>query len=155
MAPPKSKRQSIIDAVITRLKTIAAGATYSTSMGSHVRDWKVTTWDQSEIPGVMVHDVSEDVEAGTTREHVKTMHLEIDAVVKNGTTTGAEMREALADLETCVKADETWGGLASRTVYRSNKFALMQEDATVAMVQMVLDIEYRILRYDPYTEAGQ
>ena len=155
MAPPKSKRQSIIDAVATRLKTISAGATYSTSIGSHFRDWKTTTWDQSEIPGVMIHDMDEDVEAGTTREHVKTMHLEINAVVKGGTTTGEEMRKVLADLETCVKVDETWGGLASRTVYRSNKFSMMQEDVTVAMVQMKIDIEYRVLRYDPYTEAGQ
>ena len=102
-----SIRQRLISAIDTRLKTILIASGYKTNMGQNIFEWKTDPFQASQIDGLTYRDPKEQRELGCGIYDL-TLPLEIEIA----STTPAQVRKCLADLEKAVHVDPTWGGLA-------------------------------------------
>lgn len=113
-----SKRQQIINAIITRFKTVLIANGYEIDLGQHVFDYKPAPWQSSEIPGVDIRE-NDKIERLIGQE-LHTMRVRCQCVSANDTnnslTTPPEMaRKIQAGIVKAVGVDITWGGLAEDT----------------------------------------
>jgi hypothetical protein len=156
-----SKRQEILDQIAARLKTIKKNAGYETDLGNNVYDWRLNPWDSSTMPGVMYRDEEESIEDDLTRTHMVTMELSVEAVgLGTAQISSAELaRKMLADIVKAFGTDTKWTKsgvqLATRTLYRGSKMGVVQKDLTAVAVIARFSIQYRLLYFDSYNQAGQ
>lgn len=145
-----SKRQDIIDAIETRMKTILVAGGYETNLGSNVFIWKATPFQSTEVPGVDVRDVDDISEAQTVGEEIHTMPIECRCHV--GTTASmTDVRKITADINKAVGVDVTWSGLAEDTTQVQGGLADIEIGNEVNTIVVVkFSITYVTGRYDSY-----
>jgi hypothetical protein len=144
-------RQRLVDAIDTRFKTILTTNGYKTNIGAHVFWWKESPMQIQDLPGMNCRDKSPAKELGCGVED-NILPIEIEATV-SGSMTPTDLRKILADIETAIGVDETWGGLAEATDLKENDISADQKENKVGLVQLTMMIEYTLVRFDAYTLA--
>jgi hypothetical protein len=154
-----SLREQIMNAVATRMGTILTANGYATNIGSKFHEWKVTAWEENEVPGVTVRDYEETIEhAASSRDYPK-LKVGIEAADIAVADLGAQARKIIADITKAVGTDVNWTvsstRLAQMTKNLGNKVQAEQENETIVVVTVEIEIDYRMAKWDPYTQVGQ
>ncbi len=134
-------RQSIVDALDTRLQTITTTNGYSANLGVH--EWLVTPLEESDLPAVIIRDTSDDIdtdEIGTRRDHVLTIELDVAA---SATASTDSVRELCRDILTAIGTDKTFGGLVYNTEPTSVEMEVSEEDQRLSGGQIVIEVKYK------------
>lgn len=143
-----SIRQRLISAIDTRLKTILIASGYKTNMGQNIFEWKTDPFQASQIDGLTYRDPKEQRELGCGIYDL-TLPLEIEIA----STTPAQVRKCLADLEKAVHVDPTWGGLAFGSDIDANEMAIEKKEHVYTGSKITVNIYYRTVMGDPDTQA--
>jgi len=132
------KRSTIMGLVDTALKTIAAGATYSTNLGSHVYQWRAAPVDDAaSLPACSYRDTLTVTKRSTNIwENV----IALDVVVF--ANSAAVVRQCVADLIICIGANKTWGGNAFATQYIGDETGVEQHNKLVFISNVKFSIHY-------------
>ena len=118
------------------------------ALGDNIFAWRKTPLQASELPALVYRDRTETKEPGWgIYENKLSLEIEIYA------NTAAEIRECIADLEVAIFNDETWGGLALITDLDSNDMEIEQKEDIFVASKIILNISYRTVIGDPYTEG--
>jgi hypothetical protein len=141
--------QQIISKVDTRFKTILITNGYKTDIGEHVFWWKSAPLQLADLPAMNCKDIPQARELGCG-VYDETLNIEIEAAT-TGATTPEDMRKIAADFDKAIDVDESWDGLAMATELKVETLALEQNENKVGQVKVVVSIEYRTVRNDPYT----
>lgn len=138
-----SRRQDIVDAIETRLKTITTGGGYSTQIGSKVYPWRKTAVQVSEVPCLCFWDQQADVEfegrAIGTRQH--NLAVEVVVFVKSA-TTAAQARAALQDVVAAIGTDDTLGGLADRCELTAHELTMEVDGDICGAGRIAFTVQY-------------
>lgn len=144
-----SLRQRIVDAFLTRLRTIRTMNGYQTEVGASVHEWRVTGFELDELPALNLRD-TEDVAALSVAEDVHALKIEVEAYVA-GTTAPATLRQILADLIQAIGTDPTFGGLAQDTNVTAEAIDVRQEEKRIAAVQVSFEVQFTTAHLNAYT----
>lgn len=140
-------RQSILDAVITRLKTITVANGYNLEIGSKVYDWKLAPLKPSDLPAIEVRDGEAPIEISTmSGGMIHRLNITI-IILTGGTTAAASARSGLADIVKALHTDRTFGGLVKMLIPVSSSIEMQQEENLLAAGQYVCTLAY-------YTNSG-
>lgn len=143
-----SIRQQIIDAIDTRFKAILTAGGYKTNLGNHVFAWRDTPLEATDLPGLIYKDTTEQREPGAG---IYDLILSIE--IELFSTSAAGIRNCLADLEKAIFTDESWGELALNSEIETDEMAIEQKENTFCASKIILAVEYRTVRGDPYIQA--
>jgi hypothetical protein len=119
-----SKRQKIVDAVITRMKLINGTGSYSTNVANRVKDSE-TNWaqDQDTLPAISVFD-GDSISQGKTsvdpHSIIHTMPVLVRGYLEQGTTAAAA-RTLIKDILTAIRQDDRWTVSGTPLVMQSNE----------------------------------
>lgn len=112
---PTNKWQLIIDAILTKLRTITTTNGYETNVGNNIFEWRANPLEESEMPGIVLRDTFPE-EIMTVGAHEHTLLIEL-FIFTAGADAVAQARKIIADLNKAMGSiDRTWGGLAEDTV---------------------------------------
>jgi len=138
-----TKRQQIMDAVKTRLQGITVANGYDFNLGSHVFEWRTTTLNDNEIPGIVFRDVQNvKIEGGPVAYFRWGLNIEIDIITQGGTSI-ADIRKMLGDVYKAIGTDHSWGGLAILTEQPNNdEIQSEQQERKITGVSIRLQIIY-------------
>lgn len=106
-----SRRQKIVDAIVTRIKLINGGGSYETDLDERVKDSE-TNWaqDQDTLPAASVFDGDAEAEPTSTGRTLGTIHVMpvlIKGYLKQG-STAANARKLIKDIKTAIRQDDKW-----------------------------------------------
>lgn len=147
-----SIRQQIVDAILTRMQTILIVNGYETDLGNNVFEWRTTDLQESELPGLIVRDVSEDV-AVRGGNHVCTLNIEVEAKA-SGTTSATVIRDIIADITKAIGTDINFSNLVQETEPVENEsLGFEQKDKKFSGATMRFNCVYVTNAFDPYNLA--
>ena len=94
-----SIRTDIIQALITRLELILVAGGYETNMGQNIKEWREPNLEESDLPGMVVKDVLDEVEEGITEvgSFLHTLTFECEIVAIESSVIPDIARKCLAD----------------------------------------------------------
>ena len=133
-------RQSLVDALSARLKTITTVNGYSADLG--VYEWLVTPLEEEDLPAVIFRDTSDILdtdEIGSRRKHELTFELD---VATSETASADATRELLRDILTAIGTDKTFGGLAYDTEPLTVSLEVSETDQRIAGGQIIIEVKY-------------
>lgn len=145
---PTSKRQALVSAMETRLKTILISGGYETDLGLNVRIWRQEPFTDTE-KGISIEDAEESptwIGAGV-QLHRLTFQVKI---VLPATASQTEIRSAVADISKVVGTDLTFGGLAEDCVLTEVALYVGQEGSLHAGAVVTVVMEYATEPWSPY-----
>lgn len=143
-----SKRQQIVAAFDTRLKTILTGGGYNTNLGSNIFEWRVTPLAQDELPGAIWRDTDDSIEV-SFQQDVHSLSIQV-AVTVAGATSPADARKLIADVTAAVATDTSLGGLAEDAKVTGETIEFDQEERRIAGVVLTFVVEFVTNHMDPY-----
>jgi len=141
-------RQNILDAVITRLKTITVANGYNLAIGTKVYDWKLSPVKPADLPAIEVRDTDAPIEVGDLAGgliHRLTMNI---VVLASGTSAAATVRKGLQDISRAMYTDRTFGGLVKTFTPLSSTIEMQQEENLLSAGQYSCTMTY-------YTAPGE
>lgn len=108
-----SIEQKIIDAIVTRLRTILTANGYTTSIGTTVQDSR-TNWDQNELPAMSVFEgpVNSILAPTDKRTVIRSMPVTIKASFESKATSAADAayaRNVIKDIHKAILGGGTQG----------------------------------------------
>lgn len=142
--------QLIINKIDTRFKTILVANGYATNIGQHVNWWKESPLAIADLPGMNLRDRDESRTLGCGI-YDRTLSIEIEASV-SGSDSPETARLIEADIEKAIFVDDTWDGLAGISDITGSRKEAEQKQNKVAKVRVAMEIEYRTIRGDAYTQ---
>lgn len=89
-----SKRQVIVDAIITRLSTIPNIIS--------VDDWKVHKLNEKEMPAIIIRDVGSKADSSSYGSIRYVLSIEVDVLVSDSSTTMATLRTIMSSVLTAI-----------------------------------------------------
>lgn len=138
-----STRQSIMEALDTRLKTIKTTAGYKTNAGTNVFDWLDRDLADTELDAIIYRDKSgsraQVSMSGKTRNSIM---VEIEVKTKQSTGTAARVRNILEDVMKSVGTDEKFTSLCSITKPGDDEIDIQQAEKTIGSGRITINIEY-------------
>jgi len=141
-------RQDIIDAIETRMQAIAEGETYYSDLGQNVAVWKRNKFASNSAPGLNIRDLADeqsvDAEDESLTRHQLTVELQI---VCTGATAIEDLREMIADVETAIGLDESWGQDNVSTEPLGNEIEIDQDDVTIAGAVVRIIVHYTTVKF--------
>jgi hypothetical protein len=144
MSLPPLKRTLIRDQLETVLKTIAAGVSFHTSLGSSVHVWRPVSdkFEDNEIPGCNLMDLKGNVlneqSGGSTNRWVKQAAFQLSIVCRDIQTYD----KCVADVYAAIEADATLGGLAIDVTSEGDEIDVDEEEQTVIGGKVSLIVMY-------------
>lgn len=118
------KRQSIIEAVKTRLETILIENNYKTDLGNNIYLWKLEPWEQAETPGAIIRDKGLERVGDQGNQMAGTSVYDLDLEIEIGVSLENEsgtsepgqiisetLRKCIRDVYEAFENDLTFGGL--------------------------------------------
>lgn len=155
----KTIRQRICEELKTQFQTITTANGYETNVGSKVFLWKSADWQDAEMPGVNLQDMTEEinlVKVGVrTEEHILT--FEAFAACSTGTTSVETARKLAGDIVKLLGVARgnylTVSGtrLCFDINMKSIKIGLDQEKSTRAGAHLTFEVKFRTPYFDAYT----
>ena len=146
-----SKRETVITAFDTRLKTILVAGGYETDAGKNVYGWKDTPLEQTKLPALVWRDTDEAAPiAGQTDDH--TLRVEVDCVVVKTTSVSAmkQLRKLIADVVKVLGTDLTLGGVVHDIVQQGEEMQVTHEDKKVMASTATFELLFTTGHFDPY-----
>jgi hypothetical protein len=106
-----SVRQSIVSAVVARMKLINGTGIYTSNVNSHVEDSR-TNWDEEQdLPAISIFDGDAGTDSPESWDKstivIQTMRLMIKGFVKQG-TDAATARTLISDIWKAIRTDPDW-----------------------------------------------
>jgi hypothetical protein len=95
-----SKRQTIIDAIVTRLSALQVSDGIV-----RVDEWIVHKLSEKEMPAIVVRDVSSKADSSTSGSLTHSLSIEIDILVTESTTTMSRLRQIMSSVLTAIGAE--------------------------------------------------
>ncbi len=146
-----SKRQDIIDALDTRLRTILTAGGYETDLGSNVFEWRATALQESELPGLIYRDIScEPVENTASLYQEFFLNIEVEIITVSGSTTASQIRKMIADVYKAIGTDDKWGGLALGTFSDGDEMNIEQAEKIIGGATVSFHVHFATVEWDPY-----
>lgn len=144
-----SKRQQIVDAVETRLKTIKTANGYTTNLGDKVFTWKPSPISSdNDLPCITIRDTANQRDSGTTAMWRWRLTLEIEIACSSGTTTDDTLRKMLEDVYKAIGTDPLFGGLAAlSTEANEDRMEIFKEEKTFGGATVEIVIPYDCARF--------
>jgi len=137
------KRQTIINAVKTRLQTILTAGGYYTNLGSHVDELRVTVYQQSELPAVSIVETgNENLNELASNWIDQYLNIEFHITV-SGNSSAADIRKAIYDVLKAIGTDDTWSGNAIQTHYVNDELKKAGGEILSASAIVRIKIKYR------------
>lgn len=152
MALPALKRTQIRSAAEAVVKTIQAGATYHTSLGSNVFVWRSPTnkFQRSELPGCNIEDdvtdVDQELTGGTAGRNLWFKKLTL--ILSIACHDIATYDKCVADVYAAFEANYTLGGLAVDVNSAGDKIEVDQEEKKFLGGKVSLIITYETNRME-------
>ncbi len=139
-----SKRQTIVDAILTRSATMIVANGYQTNIGAKTREWHVTSLDNAQLDTLIIRDLDDvkrrDPNGENSSKHTWALRVLFDAVLTPADGNPAKARKAIADIKKMIAVDPTWGGLAKRTEEVKDSLMIEKEGTRVGGAQVAVDI---------------
>lgn len=155
-----SKRQKIVDAVITRLKLINGTGSYTTNVDNRVFDNPIVG-DQSsgELPFIGVYDLTAQAtpsSTGRTYETVHAMSIGIRGFCTRGSAqSAANARNLIKDIQTAIRQDDKWTvtgvPLAMQTRQVSDGIARDSNTFEVDGCEVEIEVQFKTLKFNAET----
>ena len=126
---PQSRRQSVMETVVSRFGAIDGTGNYNFNLAGKVflwRDLKAKPWELGELPAVNVRDPRETTHQVLSGVHEHELEIEVDGAVAAGTAPDAQARKLLADLVEAIGQDRKWSELAYDTDPDSDEIDVIQ-----------------------------
>ena len=106
-----SRREKLVQAIVTRMKLINGAGSYATDIDDRVADSE-TNWaqDQATLPAISVFDGESQPNPTSTGRSLKTIHL-LSVLIKyfaEQGTTAAACRNGIKDIKTAIRQDDKW-----------------------------------------------
>jgi hypothetical protein len=133
-------RQSIVDALDTRLQTITTANGYSQNLGVH--EWLVTPLEESDLPAVIFRDTTDDIDTDEMLRRDHTLTVEMD-VAASATASPDTVRELMRDILTAIGTDKTLGGVCYDIEPQTASLEVSEADQRLAGGNVVIEIRYR------------
>lgn len=153
-----SIRQTVIDALKTRLATITTGNGYETNIGSNVKEWYTGDANDTYMPMINITDGNVDlrmdgddlggIRMGKERHEID-CRLEIR--LSNGTSTSTTLRKAIADVYKALGVDRTLGGLCKDLRPRTDTMSIDQQDKVIGTANVTISLFYETALLNPYS----
>lgn len=129
-------RQQIIDALETRMNTIADI--------KKVLVWRASDLSPSELPAILIRDTVDTMPADGVGAGRLDHDLEISITAMfSGSTSAADAREMISDIIAAIGTDPTFGALAFDTILQSADLDLDDSAQLIAAAQINITIRYR------------
>lgn len=135
-----SLRQTIIDAVLTRLRAVP-------TLSGRVVEWAARAVPETTLPLVIVRDSRVQVNV-VEMGHRHTMDVEIEVLA----ASAAAVRGMLADIINAVGLDPQWSQNALMTIWLGDELMVDHGTGTVAGAKAVMQIVYRTREWAPATK---
>ena len=152
---PETRRQQLVDAIITRLEDISVANGYETNAGARVEDWP-RRFDDAECPALGVYDLSEasdksDRESGFQE---RTLTIQVRIFVASN-TPASDLRAIIGDVERAVGVDQYWPDvsgepLAMGTWPRRAGMVVPNEAMELAGAAVEFDVQYSTATFNPF-----
>lgn len=144
-----SKRQQIVDAIETRMKTILTANGYATNAGQHVYVWPTTARADSELPALLIFDTTAEIneDGGIIGKFQHTLEINIVAEA-SGSTSRTVVRSMIADIFKAIGTDEYFGGLVEVTSQPSHGINLEQGDKLYGAGIVRFSVTYRTNQWE-------
>lgn len=142
-----SIRQQLIDKIDARFKTITTANGYKTNVGNHVFDWLDRDLNRTELPSIKYKDPINEKSASTTKLWNNELTVELELCAAAGTTAAEGVREIAEDVYKALGTDETWDGLATKTIPVGEVTDVEQLDQKVAMCALTIKITYETTKW--------
>jgi len=150
MADPIS--QQIMEAVDIALKTIWRTDGYNTDLGNRVYEWRKAPVNIEDAECVIYRDMAPSI-TRSVGEDIYELPVEFILIGQNDNIPKIA-RSMYADIVKCLFANETWGGLAERTVILPPEdVEYIHHEHTFAGIRFRAIIDFRTTQGDPYTQA--
>jgi hypothetical protein len=143
-----SKRQQIVTALDTRLKTILVTGGYLTDLGANVQWWRQEPFADTES-GISCEDSESPPTWLGAQCQLHRLVVEIKAVMP-ATTAAPEIRQAAADVVTTLATDLTFGGLVEDCAIDEMPMAVAQAGTTHGGTIVKLSMEYTTAPWSAY-----
>ena len=143
------KRLDILDAMKSRFNTIISGSgSYTVTLSGSVGFWRTVPLMDTELPFLNIRDplviTVDDTQGGASgRMTQKQMTVELELVSPDLAT----LRKCETDIETAIRSDETWGGLAIRTQPVSSEVLSTQDRDAIGGLLMTVRVDFRTGRW--------
>jgi hypothetical protein len=149
-------RQSIITAIITQLKTITPANGYYLNFADSgtvekVFDNRITELEEDELPIISISDKDEtpnnDLMSGSRNPWWRDLDIDI-SIVTNGEVAVADIRKAIADVQSAVGVDTTWGGLALDTRWIGTVIGRDQMEEKILDATVQIRVIYQTVEWE-------
>lgn len=136
----------IIDTVKTRLETIKENSGFNTDAGENVHLGR-RSLDESELPGICVFDVADEILDGTG--YIENMHVELTIGVEGHAAIGADAAVAIDNLISDIKtaaldlSDRTLSGKTLDFGYAGREIAWPEDSGEVVTARLNFMAIYR------------
>lgn len=146
----KSRRQRIIDELISIFEKNTKAYGHKTNLGSNVFQWKTTDFQEVDLPGMNLRDTTETIEVKGLN-HYYTLLIEIEAKVQASTSTTIA-REVVADIMTIIGQNYTLDGLVVNIRPVENELLDFEKVAKrFGTISMTFEIQYITKAFQPYS----
>lgn len=146
-----SVRQDIVDAIATRLGTIASGQTFTLPDGVYtcgsspltVTPWRRVPYAANQVPAIAFWDTVTTIgEGGPIGHHEHRLEIQVVGFVA-GKDAVDEARLILQDIIAAVGSDPQWGGLAHWTEISDQTLQVEESADVIAGCELKLTVIYR------------
>jgi hypothetical protein len=145
-----SRRQRIIDELISIFQKNTKLYGHKTDLGSHVFEWKATDFQESDLPGIVIRDTGELIET-KGQNHYYTLTIEIEAKVQASTTTNI-VREVIADITTILGQNYTINGLVHKITPVENELLNFEiTNKKFGTILLKFELQYVTKAFQPYS----
>lgn len=148
-----SRRETLIQNIITQLETISVANGYETNIGANVFEWRETPLQESELNCITVRDTNNSTEIAI-QKHEHTLNLDVEIFAKN--STPQLMRKAIADVVKCigVEAKKATPFTVAQSVKPVSDEVIEndQEKVSFSGILLKFEIEYVTDPWDPYND---
>lgn len=150
-----SQREKIVQQVDSRFKAVKVTNGYETDFGLRAFRWRVTDFQDSELPCFNFRDTECVTEQHLSNVHLHTLKIECIAVHKKPVDMDADKygRKMLADMWKAVGVDRRWGTFAIDTNPVRDELSLEHEDRLLVAAKVEFEIKYRTTSFSPYTQV--
>lgn len=152
------KRDQIISAVITRLKSITVAGGYyngfaTVSGQDHVFEDRQTEYTDKDYPALNVVDNSQQLVKDQSSQfgvHVFDLNITVIGVIKSGSTTRQKLRKILADVNKAFKTDLTFSGLVMSVTHEGDEFGTETKEKMIGFLKIDYTLRYSV---DAFSES--
>lgn len=129
-----SKRQTIIDVIVTRLSALQVSDGIA-----RVDEWIVHKLSEKEMPAIVVRDVGSKVDSsGGSSMH--SLSIEIDILVTESTTTMSRLRQIMSSVLTAIGAEGD--DLLEYRAYEGDDILAEHQDHFYGGARMKFSVDY-------------